>query len=82
MIINAASWPKFDDMTNVNKLWNEWKATFTGVADQAAPKKSLRVRNNSHAWINSDIRNLMAKRDRINGKFISLKKRSAQCDLE
>ena len=79
-MISTAEWPEIDETKDVNELWKDWKLIFTDIINKNAPKKTMRLRNKSHAWINSDIRSLMAKRDRTHDKFLALKNRLVQED--
>lgn len=56
------------DTSNIDSMWNSWFQNFTKIVDNFIPKISCRCRN-SAPWIDSDIINLVKKKERAWIKF-------------
>ena len=52
---------------DVNEAWLIFKTIFTGILDEIAPFKEVRIKGRTEPWMNSDILDLIRKRDKALG---------------
>ena len=66
-LINAP-WPSVDEFQDVNYAWTAWSNVFLRVIDEHAPCRTIQVRNKPAPWLNSNIKQMMFKRDWLKKK--------------
>ena len=60
-------WSVVLNCQDVNEAWSIFKAIFTGILDEIAPFKEVRIRGRTEPWMNGDILDLIRKRDKALG---------------
>ena len=56
-------WEMVETINDPNLAWRVWETNFNEVLNRHAPLRHQRVRQSSIPWLNSNIKNLMRKRD-------------------
>ena len=69
--LNDVNWQRCTTSNCVNENWNTFRELFTGVLDQVAPQKEIRVKQRTEPWMTAEILNLIKERDH----FLSLHKK-------
>ena len=74
--LERLDWSNVLNCSSVEKAWECFKTNFLHVIDQLTPMKSARVKARTEPWINADITEAIAIRNKLHSKFI--KNRSEQ----
>ena len=69
--MQSQPWNLLMNIKNPNELWLKWKNMFLEVCDKHAPIRTKRVRANKNPWINSNLKNLMHRRDSLKEKAVN-----------
>ena len=57
-------WSIVMNCQDVNDAWSIFKTIFTGILDEIAPFKQVRIKGRTEPWMNSDILDLIRQRDK------------------
>ena len=69
--LRNVNWLTCIDCEQVNESWHIFKDTFMSVIDSVAPVKQVRLKQCTEHWFNSEIVELISKRDIAYRKFIT-----------
>ena len=61
--LSSVDWNSIYVSTNVDEAWAKFTHTFSSILDSVAPLKEIRIKQDSESWYNSDIHELIKKRN-------------------
>jgi hypothetical protein len=67
--LNEVNWFDIINCDTVEVAWARFKTIFCNILDELAPVKSVRLKQRSEPWINSEILELIRERDKSFQKF-------------
>ena len=63
MLLSEVNWSDVFECRDVDSAWNTFKVKFISVLDTIAPTKQVRLKQRTAKWMNSEILDLIKKRD-------------------
>ena len=67
--LQAVNWSEIFNTENIDSAWNCFKQLFRSVIDDIAPFKEIRVKQRSEPWFDTELRDLIQKRDKALSDF-------------
>lgn len=67
--LSAIDWSLIMSSSNLEYAWSNFKTNFLAVIDDIAPFRSVRVKQRAEPWFDSDLRELIQKRDQTLYKY-------------
>ena len=67
--LKAVNWSEIFNTENIDSAWNCFKQLFRSVIDDIAPFKEIRVKQRSEPWFDTELRDLIQKRDKALSDF-------------
>ena len=64
-LLSDCDWSPVLNCVDVNSAWTNFKSIFTGVLDQIAPERDVRIKKRTEPWITPAILEKIRKRDKI-----------------
>ena len=61
--LSSVDWNSIYVSTNVDEAWAKFTHKFLSISDSVAPLKEIRIKQDSESWYNSDIHELIKKRN-------------------
>ena len=61
--VSSVDWNSIYVSTNVDEAWTKFTQTFFSILDSVAPLKEIQIKQDSESWYNSDIHELIKKRN-------------------
>ena len=64
--VAKVSWEQVVQSSNaINELVIKWPSIFSSLIDKHAPYREIRVREKFSAWLSTDLKNLIRRRDQL-----------------
>lgn len=62
--LTEADWSSCFYSSNVNDAWNNFQKVFSDLLDKIAPLKEIKLKNQTEPWIDSNILDLIQRREK------------------